>query len=81
MQDRPARWYFYMANAHMGLGNDVAALNYAQQAVSRDPNNLDTASCCSACNTPARPIARPGGATVCPAWTTPVRGCAWATCF
>ena len=27
MQDRPARWYFYMANAHMGLGNDVAALN------------------------------------------------------
>ena len=41
MQDRPARWYFYMANAHMGLGNDVAALNYAQQAVSRDPNNLE----------------------------------------
>ena len=41
MQDRPARWYFYMANAHMGLGNDVAALNYAQQAVSREPNNLE----------------------------------------
>ena len=41
MQDRPARWYFYMANAHMGLGNDVAALNYAQQAVSREPDNLE----------------------------------------
>ena len=41
MQDRPARWYFYMANAHMGLGNNIAALNYAQQAVNREPDNLE----------------------------------------
>ena len=41
MQDRPARWYFYMANAHMGLGNNIAALNYAQQAVNREPDNLN----------------------------------------
>ena len=41
MQDRPARWYFYMAAANMGLGNDIAALNYAQQAVNMEPDNLE----------------------------------------
>ena len=41
MQERPARWYFYMANAQMGLGNNIAALNYAQQAVNKEPDNLE----------------------------------------
>lgn len=41
MQDRPARWYFYMAAANMGLGNNIAALNYAQQAVNMEPDNLE----------------------------------------
>ena len=81
MQDRPARWYFYMANAHMGLGNDVAALNYASRRSAATRTTSNTASFCSACNTPARPTARPGGATACPDWTTPARGCALATCF
>ena len=41
IRERPARWYFYMAAANMGLGNNVAALNYAQQAVNLEPDNLE----------------------------------------
>lgn len=41
ISERNARWYFYSAAANAGLGNRVAALNYAQQAVNMDPNNLE----------------------------------------
>ncbi|HIU33622.1 MAG TPA: DnaJ domain-containing protein [Candidatus Pullichristensenella excrementigallinarum] len=41
MSERPARWYFYSAVANAGLGNNIAALNYVQQAISMDPNNLE----------------------------------------
>jgi len=41
IQDRGARWYYYAAAANSGLGNSIAALNYARQAVSMDPTNLE----------------------------------------
>jgi molecular chaperone DnaJ len=41
IQERGARWYYYAAAANMGLGNNIAALNYARQAVSMDPTNLE----------------------------------------
>lgn len=41
MQDRTARWYYYSAIAHAGLGNRVMALEHAQQACRMDPNNAE----------------------------------------
>ena len=40
IQHRDAEWYYLSATAHMNLGNRVAALNYAAQAVNMDPNSL-----------------------------------------
>ena len=37
VQERTARWYYYAAVAQSGLGNRVAALNFAQTAVQMDP--------------------------------------------
>lgn len=39
MSDRPAHWYFLSAFANRGLGNKIAALEHARQAVSMDPSN------------------------------------------
>lgn len=39
--DRTAEWYYLCGEASLGLGNRIAALNYAQQAVSMNPNNLE----------------------------------------
>lgn len=41
MNDRSAEWYFLCGTANLGLNNRVAALNYAKQAVSMDPNNIE----------------------------------------
>lgn len=41
MTDRTAEWYYLSGEASLGLGNRVAALNYARQAVSMDPNSLE----------------------------------------
>lgn len=41
IQDRSAEWYYLSGEASLGLGNRVAALNYARQAVSMDPNNFE----------------------------------------
>ena len=41
IRDRTARWYYYSAQAHAGLGNRAQALRDAQQAVYMDPNNLE----------------------------------------
>lgn len=38
---RNARWYYYSALAHSGLGNQVAALEHAKRAASMEPNNAD----------------------------------------
>lgn len=40
-RDRNARWYYYSAIAHSGLGNNVAALDHAKQALSMEPDNAD----------------------------------------
>ncbi len=37
--ERTARWYYYAAQAHAGLGNRVAALENARRAVSMEPSN------------------------------------------
>ena len=41
MSERSAEWYFLAGQANYGLGNRIAALNYARQAVAMDPNNLE----------------------------------------
>lgn len=38
---RSARWYYYSALAHGGLGNQVSALDHARRAASMEPNNSD----------------------------------------
>ena len=38
---RSARWYYYSAMAHMGLGNNVAALEHAGKAVALEPQNME----------------------------------------
>lgn len=40
-RDRNARWYYYSAIAHSGLGNNVAALEHAKRALSLEPDNMD----------------------------------------
>ena len=41
MGQKTARWYYYSAMAHMGLGNNVAALEHANKAVALDPQNME----------------------------------------
>jgi len=41
MTERTAEWYYLNGEANLGLGNRIAALNYARQAVSMNPNNLE----------------------------------------
>jgi len=38
---RNARWYYYSALAHYGLGNSVAAMEHARKASAMEPNNSD----------------------------------------
>lgn len=39
--ERSARWYYYSALAHAGLGNQVSALEHARRAASMEPGNSD----------------------------------------
>lgn len=41
MRERGAEWYFLSAQANLGVGNRIAALNYARQAVSMNPYSLE----------------------------------------
>ena len=41
MRERTAEWYYLSGQASLGLGNRIAALNYARQAVSLDPGNYE----------------------------------------
>jgi len=41
ISDRSAEWYYLCGEANLGLGNRVAALNYARQAVSMEPDNFE----------------------------------------
>ncbi len=36
---RDARWYYYSAVAHHGMGNTVSALDHARRAAAMEPNN------------------------------------------
>lgn len=38
---RNARWYYYSALAHAGLGNQIAAMEHARRAAALEPNNRD----------------------------------------
>ena len=41
IRERNAEWYYLSGEASLGLGNRVAALNYARQAVSMEPHNFE----------------------------------------
>lgn len=41
IRERSAEWYFLSGETNLGLGNRVAALNYARQAVSMEPDNFE----------------------------------------
>ena len=41
IRERTSQWYYYSAIANSGIGNNVAALDYAKQAVSMNPNNME----------------------------------------
>lgn len=41
---RNARWYYYSALAHAGLGNQVSALEHARRAAALEPGNADYSS-------------------------------------
>lgn len=40
MQNRTAQWYYYSAVANARLGNQIMALEHAQQAMQMDPDNM-----------------------------------------
>ena len=41
INERSARWYYYSAIAHAGLGNNMTAREYAEQAVAMEPSNME----------------------------------------
>ena len=41
MENRSARWYYYSALSHNGLGNQVTALEHIRKAVSMEPDNYE----------------------------------------
>lgn len=41
MEARPAEWYYLYARVRQGFGDDIAALNFARQAVNMDPGNME----------------------------------------
>lgn len=41
MEEKSARWYYYSALAHAGLGNTVAAMEHAKRAEAMEPDNMD----------------------------------------
>lgn len=41
MQNRTARWYYYSAVANSGIGNNMQAMNQAQQACNMEPGNQE----------------------------------------
>lgn len=44
ISQRTARWYYYSALAHSGIGNQVAALEHARKAASMEPGNSEYSS-------------------------------------
>lgn len=44
MSNRNARWYYYSAAANYGMGNNIVAMQHAQQAASMEPGNPEYAN-------------------------------------
>lgn len=41
MNTQNAEWYYLVARARQGLGDDIAALNFARQALNMQPDNME----------------------------------------
>ena len=41
IRERSAEWYYLCGEANLGMGNRIAALNYARQAVSMNPTSFE----------------------------------------
>ena len=41
MNTQNAEWYYLMARTRQGMGDSIAAVNFARQAVNMEPNNLE----------------------------------------
>lgn len=41
MEEKGARWFYYSALSHAGLGNTVAAVEHARRASALEPQNVD----------------------------------------
>jgi len=54
ISDRNARWYYYGALAHYGLGNRAQALTFAQKAAAMDPNNFEYRNLLNTIQNPGR---------------------------
>ena len=59
IQERGAEWYYLCGQASLGLGNRVAALNYARQAVNMNPNSFEYRALLRATRGSIKPTARP----------------------
>lgn len=44
MNNKNARWYYYSAAANYGMGNNIVALQHAQQAAAMEPGNPEYAN-------------------------------------
>lgn len=67
-RERTARWHYYAAMAHQGLGNNIRATEEARIAVSMEPNNYAYQNLLDQLQNPTRsyadhqqPYAQPGG--------------------
>lgn len=41
IEERDARWYYYSAVAHMGMGNNITAQEHMERAVRMEPGNAE----------------------------------------
>ncbi len=41
IQNRNARWYYYSSIANMGIGNNILAVDHANQAAALEPGNME----------------------------------------
>lgn len=44
ISNRNAQWYYYSAAANYGMGNNIVAMQHAQQAAAMEPNNPEYAN-------------------------------------
>lgn len=61
MQSESAQWHYLNALAHRGMGNQIAALSHARQAVAMDPENLTYRQLLNQLQGPSRQYTQRGG--------------------